>query len=160
VEQDTKKKALRAITYGLYVATAVEGEHYAAGTVNWLSQASFTPPLVMAGFKADSGIHALAESTGAFAINTLAAHQKDIAQAFFKPTELVDGTLNGYEFEAGPETGSPLLLDLPSWFEARVTDVIKKGDHSVFVAEVVSVGVRYPEAMPLAMRETGWSYGG
>ncbi|MFN8037062.1 MAG: flavin reductase family protein [Acidimicrobiia bacterium] len=160
MDQDTKKKALRSITYGLYVATAVQGEHYAAGTVNWLSQASFTPPLVMAGFRVDSGLRGVVEATGAFAINTLAAHQKDVAQAFFKPAELVDGKLNGYEFEPGPETGAPLFLDLPSWFEARVTDVVERGDHSVFVGEVVAVGVRYPEALPLAMRETGWSYGG
>jgi flavin reductase (DIM6/NTAB) family NADH-FMN oxidoreductase RutF len=90
----------------------------------------------------------------------LAAGQKDVAAAFFRPTEVKDGKLNGYIFEVGPKTGAPLLLDLPAWFEARVTDVIRRGDHTVYVAEVISVGLRGPEAKPMVLRDTGWSYGG
>jgi flavin reductase (DIM6/NTAB) family NADH-FMN oxidoreductase RutF len=46
------------------------------------------------------------------------------------------------------------------WFEARVTDVVKRGDHTVFIAEVVNAGLRDPEAKPLEMWDTGWFYGG
>jgi len=49
MDGDQKKKALRAINYGLHVLTANDGGDYAAGGVNWLSQASFEPPLVMGG---------------------------------------------------------------------------------------------------------------
>ncbi len=83
-----------------------------------------------------------------------------MAAAFFRPAEISDGTINGYAFEPGPETGAPLILDAPAWFEARVTDAVKRGDHTVFVAEVISVGIRNPDARPLALRDTGWSYGG
>jgi flavin reductase (DIM6/NTAB) family NADH-FMN oxidoreductase RutF len=69
-------------------------------------------------------------------------------------------TLNGYRFEPGPETGAPLLVDLPYWFEARVTDTVARGDHTVFVAEVVSAGVRDSEKVPLVLRATGLNYGG
>jgi flavin reductase (DIM6/NTAB) family NADH-FMN oxidoreductase RutF len=51
-------------------------------------------------------------------------------------------------------------LDLPAWFEARVTDAVKRGDHTVFVGEVVSVGLRSPQVRPLEMWDTGWFYGG
>ncbi|MDP7346375.1 MAG: flavin reductase, partial [Anaerolineales bacterium] len=61
MDADAKKTVLRKITYGLYVLTASAGDELAAGTVNWLSQASFTPPLVMIGVKTDSGVHALIE---------------------------------------------------------------------------------------------------
>ncbi|MFQ5556824.1 MAG: flavin reductase family protein, partial [Acidimicrobiales bacterium] len=64
-----KKLALRAINYGLYVLTARDGDDFAAGGVNWLSQASFDPPLVMAGVKADSGAAAIIGRTGEFAVN-------------------------------------------------------------------------------------------
>lgn len=115
----------------------------------------------MVAVKRDSGLHAaLIERSGAFAVNVLAAGQTDVASAFFRPTEIEDGKLNGYAFEVGPETGAPLLLDLPAWFEARVTDMVKGGDHSVYFAEVISVGLRDPEAEPMVLRQTGWSYGG
>ena len=160
MDPEVKKKTLRLLTYGLYVLTAADGDEMAAGTVNWLSQASFQPPLVMVGVKADSRVHALIERSGAFAVNILGADQKSVAEAFFRPSQVEDGRINGYAFEPGPETGAPLLTDLPAWFEARVTDAVKRGDHTVFVAEVVNAGLRDPEAKPLEMWDTGWFYGG
>jgi flavin reductase (DIM6/NTAB) family NADH-FMN oxidoreductase RutF len=160
MDPEVKKRTLRLLTYGLYVLTAADGDEVAAGTVNWLSQASFEPPLVMVGVKADSRIHELVERSGTFAVNILGADQKDVATAFFRPSQVEDGRINGYAFEPGPETGAPLLIDLPAWFEARVTDVVKRGDHTVFVAEVVNAGLRDPEAKPLEMWDTGWFYGG
>lgn len=41
---EAKKKVLRSFTYGLYVLTAQDGDEVAAGTVNWVTQASFQPP--------------------------------------------------------------------------------------------------------------------
>lgn len=160
MDPEVKKQVLRMIPYGLYVMTARDGDMYAAGTVNWLSQASFNPPLVMVGVKADSGLHALIERTGHFAVNILASGQKDIAAAFFRATQVEGNKINGYTFEPGPSTGAPLLVDLPAWFEAKVTDAVKRGDHTVFVAEVINVGLRRPDAKPLLLHETGWYYGG
>ena len=159
MDRETRKKALRMITYGLYVMTAADGDEVAAGTVNWLSQASFDPPLIMAGVKVGSSLHTLIGRTGTFAVNILAANQQDIAQAFFGPTRHETGRLNGYAYERGPATGAPLLLDLPAWFEARVVDRVDRGDHTVFVAEVVGAGVRR-EATPLVLWDTPWRYGG
>ena len=131
MDPEIKKQTLRLLNYGLYVVTAVEGSAVAAGSVNWLSQASFEPPLVMVAVKKDSGLHGLVERSGKFAVNVLASDQKEAASAFFRSTEVKNGKLNGYEFEAGPETGAPLLLDLPGWFEARVTDTVKGGDGTI-----------------------------
>jgi flavin reductase (DIM6/NTAB) family NADH-FMN oxidoreductase RutF len=160
MDPKVKKQTLRLLTYGLYVATAADGKDVAAGSITWLSQASFEPPLVMAAIKKDSGLHALIERSGAFAVNVLAAGQKDAASAFFRSTQVEDGRINGYAFEPGRETGAPLLMDLPAWFEARVTDAVKKGDHTVYVAEVVNAGLSDPEAEPMVLQDTGWSYGG
>jgi len=41
-----------------------------------------------------------------------------------------------------------------------VTDTIRRGDHTVFVAEVVNAGVRDDTATPLLLRSTGMNYGG
>jgi flavin reductase (DIM6/NTAB) family NADH-FMN oxidoreductase RutF len=160
VDPQDKKVALRAINYGLYVLTAVDGDDYAAAGVNWLSQASFEPPLVMVGVKTDNDSHAIIERTGTFAVNVLGEDQLDIGKAFFRTTVVEGDTLNGYRFERAPETGAPLLVDLPYWFEARVTDTVKRGDHTVFVAEVVGAGVRNDSVTPLLLRTTGMNYGG
>jgi flavin reductase (DIM6/NTAB) family NADH-FMN oxidoreductase RutF len=160
MDPQAKKVALRAINYGLSVLTAADGDEYAAAGVNWLSQASFEPPLVMVGVKTDNDSHALIERTGAFAVNVLGDAQLDIGKAFFRTTVVEGSTLNGYRFEAAPETGAPLLVDLPYWFECRVTDTVKRGDHTVFVGEVVGAGVRDESATPLVLRATGMNYGG
>jgi flavin reductase (DIM6/NTAB) family NADH-FMN oxidoreductase RutF len=160
MDPQIKKQALRLLTYGLYVVTAADGTSVAAGSVNWLSQASFEPPLVMVAIKKDSGLHAIVAGSDALAVNVLAARQKEMASAFFRSTQVKDGKLNGYAFELGPKTGAPLLLDLPAWFEARVTDAVARGDHTVYLAEVINAGLRDPEAKPMVLRDTGWFYGG
>ncbi len=58
MDLEAKKKVLRSFTYGLYILTAGDGEEMAAGTVNWVTQASFAPPLIALGVKRDSRLHA------------------------------------------------------------------------------------------------------
>src|SRR5579862_2461750 len=109
-----KKTALRMIPYGLFIMTARKGDEFAIGTMNWISQCSFEPPLVMIGVKADSHLHSVVKSEGAFAINVCGHDQKDMAGAFFHLKSVEGNKLNGYEFADG-ETGSPLLTDCPSY---------------------------------------------
>jgi flavin reductase (DIM6/NTAB) family NADH-FMN oxidoreductase RutF len=160
LDPQAKKVALRAINYGLHVVTAKDGDELAAAGVNWVTQASFEPPLVAVGLKTDNDSHRLVEASGAFAVNVLGADQLDIGKAFFRTSTVEGSTINGYAFEPGPETGCPLIVDLPYWFECRVTDTIERGDHTLFVGETVGAGVRDENAVPLLLRDTGMNYGG
>ncbi len=161
MDPQIKKQVLRMIPYGLYVLTSTHQESVAAGTVNWLSQASFKPPLLMVALKTDSHLHEVIMESGTFAVNLLKSGQKDLAAAFFRPTTLENGQLNGYRFEHGSHTRAPLLLEAPAWLEVRVTDRVFRGDHTVVVGEVLDAGVREePLPAPLLLQETGWSYGG
>jgi flavin reductase (DIM6/NTAB) family NADH-FMN oxidoreductase RutF len=160
MDPQQKKVALRAINYGLYVLTAKDGDEYGAAGVNWLTQTSFEPPLVAAAVKTDSDSYAIIGRTGAFAVSVLGEDQLDIGKAFFRTTKVEGDTLNGYRFEPGPETGCPILVDLPYWFECRVTDTVARGDHHTFIAEVVGAGVRDADKTPLLLRSTGMNYGG
>jgi len=159
MDAQVKKQVLRKLTYGLYVATAQQGDQAAAATVNWLSQASFQPPLVMMAVKADSGLHGLLTQGATVAVNILGADQKGLAEAFFRPTKLEGNTLNGVPFKPG-ETGAPLLEGVPAAFEAKAVHSYQGGDHTVFVLEVVAVHLNDPEAKVLEMWDTGWFYGG
>ncbi len=160
MEQEDKKRSLRMITYGLYILTAKDGDEVSAGTVNWLSQASFTPPLIMVGVKKDSHLRTLVEKTQKIAVSILSSDQKAIASDFFRPTHVDGGQINGHDFELSNMYALPLLTECPAWFEAAVTDVVDRGDHTVYVTEVTDAGLRNPEALPLVMRDTGWFYGG
>lgn len=138
-----KKTVLRMIPYGLYVLTAMsEDGQVTAATINWVTQASFNPPLLAIGVKADSHAHSLVKQTGAFALNVLGKGQQALAFLFLKPAELTAGRISGEPFYIG-STGAPLLDNAPAYVECRlVTTVEDKGDHSVFVAEVVDAGLR------------------
>lgn len=157
---EAKRTALRMMSHGLYLLSVEYEGRYNVSTISWLSQASFAPPLVMMGMKGDTLTHTMVEQSGQFAINMLAVNQTDMAQAFFKHAEHKADELSGYVFEPGPVTGAPLMLDAPAWFECKVTDVVKRGDHTVVVAEVVEAGVRDPDAKPMGLRDTAWHYGG
>src|ERR1700704_3463740 len=115
MDPNAKKTTLRMIPYGLYVLTAAHADgRVAAATVNWVTQASFEPPLVVVGVKADSGAHALIKDTKAFALNVLGKGQQSVAFTFFKPAERKGDTISG-EAVRPRTTGAPILTNLPAF---------------------------------------------
>ena len=107
MDADAKKTALRMIPYGLYVLTSeAKDGRVAAATVNWVTQASFAPPLVAVGVKADSGAHDIIKESGSFALNVLGKGQQGQAFTFFKSLEREGDTIGGEAFAAGA-TGAP-----------------------------------------------------
>ena len=71
MDEQAKKTALRRIPYGLFLLTAKNGDDIASGTVNWVTQTSFKPPMVAVGIKQDSHPYGVVKATGAFALNAL-----------------------------------------------------------------------------------------
>ena len=146
MDPNAKKTALRMIPYGLYVLTAANAKgEVAAGTVNWVTQVAFDPPLVVVGVKTDSHAHPLIKETKAFALNVLGKGQQATAFTFFKPAELKDGKISGEAYRAG-STGAPILTSTPAYVECTLESTVEIGDHSVFVGKVVDAGVtKQPE---------------
>ena len=141
MDANAKKTVLRMIPYGLYVLTAKgKDDTIAAATVNWVTQASFAPPLVVVGVKADSHVHALIKESKAFALNVLGKGQQAMAFTFFKPATREGQTVSGEPFRPGT-TGAPILEKTPAFCECRLVDSVERGDHSIFVGEVVDVGL-------------------
>ncbi|HEX8968032.1 MAG TPA: flavin reductase family protein, partial [Chloroflexota bacterium] len=108
MDEQTKKTALRRIPYGLFLLTARHGDDIASGTVNWVTQTSFKPPMVAVGIKQDSHPYQVVRASGAFAINALGADQKDVAQTFFGTVTPEGDRLGPVSFSAGA-TGSPII---------------------------------------------------
>ncbi len=153
-----KKSALLMIPYGLYVLGAKNGSDYAAGTINWVTQTSFKPPLVAMGVKADSGLYAVLKASGSFALSFLASGQKNLAFAFFKPTNVEGETINGQQFETH-ETGAPIISAAAAWVEGRIVGSVEMGDHHCFIGEVTNAATN-SDAKLLTLEECGVKYGG
>ena len=141
MDENAKKTALRMIPYGLYVLTAESKDgKVAAATVNWVTQASFAPPLVAVGVKADSGAHSIIKESGHFALNVLGKDQQGQAFTFFKSLDREGNSIGGESFTPGV-TGAPVLASTPAFVECKLVDTVEKGDHSIFVGEVVEAGL-------------------
>jgi flavin reductase (DIM6/NTAB) family NADH-FMN oxidoreductase RutF len=158
MDEQARKKALRMIPYGLFLLTAKDGDDVASGTVNWVTQTSFKPPLVAVAIKQDSHPYAVVKAAGNFALNVLADDQKDVAQAFFGTVRPEGSKLGPVSFKAG-STGAPVINEAPAYWECKVVKVVEEGDHHIFVGEVVDAGVN-SEKRAILMRDTGWNYGG
>lgn len=144
MDQDAKKTALRMIPYGLYVLTARTDEgQVTAATVNWVTQASFSPPLVVVGVKADTNSYEVLSTAGRFALNVLGRGDKDVAFEFFKTPEVDDRRIGTLPYSLG-ETGAPILEGPIAHLECQVIERLEHGDHAVVVAEVVGAGVAQP----------------
>lgn len=150
MDTNAKKTALRMIPYGLYVLTVVgkDGD-ISAAAINWVTQASFNPPLLALGVKADSAAHQRVKDAGVFVLNILGKGQQAAAFTFFKPAVVLGNTISGEPFHTGV-TGAPILDNAPAFVECRLVDAVEgKGDHTVFIAEVIEAGVaKPPEGRP------------
>ncbi len=162
-----KKTALRMIPYGLYVLTGETKEgRAAAATVNWVTQASFEPPLLVVGVKVDSSAHSVIKDAGTFGLNVLGKDQEQMAYTFFKPALREGGSIGGHACRTGT-TGAPILDDCPAYVECELVETVELGDHSVFVGKVVQAGVKYrgegrPDDLTLTLSDLGAKvfYGG
>ncbi|HEB90695.1 MAG TPA: flavin reductase [Deltaproteobacteria bacterium] len=166
MDEAAKKTALRMIPYGIYVMTAEKGEEIAAATVNWVTQTSFEPPLVIVAVKADSGAHRVTRAAGAFALNMLGKGQQGVAFGFFKPAEKDGNTISGEPYRSG-ESGAPLLVNAVANVECRLVEVVERGDHHIFIGEVIAAHVKTepagrPDEAILEMKDLGDNvfYGG
>jgi flavin reductase (DIM6/NTAB) family NADH-FMN oxidoreductase RutF len=140
MDLDTKKTVLRMIPYGLYVLTSgSEGGNSAAATVNWVTQVSFEPPLVVVAVKVNSHIYNVINEKRAFGLNILGKDHGDLAFTFFKHAEIIGGTIGGQPFHYGV-TGVPILENVPAFAECNLVDALEHGDHAVFLGEIVNIG--------------------
>lgn len=142
MDATSRKTALRMIPYGLYVLTATSPDgQITAATVNWVTQASFNPPLLAVGIKADSNAHTLVKANGTFTLNILGKGQGAMAFTFFKPAVLGGNTISGEPFHSGTN-GAPILDNAPAFIECKVVEFIEgRGDHSIVIAEVTEAGI-------------------
>jgi flavin reductase (DIM6/NTAB) family NADH-FMN oxidoreductase RutF len=154
-----KKSVLRMFTYGLYAVMAKHGDQVSGMTVNWITQASFEPPMLVVAVELDSHSRTVIEASGAFSVNIFESGQRELAGMLGRSLARKPEKLDGLAWSPGPTTGSPLLEAGLGWVECSVRGSLMAGDHILILAEVVDVGLNR-EGTPLTMAETGFRYAG
>jgi flavin reductase (DIM6/NTAB) family NADH-FMN oxidoreductase RutF len=154
-----KKKALRLLSNGVYIITSRAGERFGAATVTWVSQVSFKPPLIMAAIRANSNVYRCLSESLVAAVHIVGAHQAEVAQKFFTPTQAGAGRINGETFTEG-KTLAPVLDSAQAYLECRVRQIVEDGgDHNIVIMEVANAGLRQA-FQPLTVAQSPWEYGG
>ena len=154
-----KRTVLRLVSYGLYIVTARHGEQASGMTVNWLTQASFEPPLLAMAVETVSRTRGLIDASQAFAVNVLDSTQRDLAAQLGRSSAKSPDKFTGVEWQPGPATGSPVMPAALAWAECRLLGQMPAGDHLLYLAEVVEVGLNR-EGLPLTLRDGGFKYAG
>ena len=159
MDLQAKKIALRKIPHGVYIVGVKQDSQLNAFTATWLTQVSFTPPLVAVGVRKDSHSLEMIQHDRVFSVNLLGKDQRSIAEHFVKPAAVIGEKLAAVSYQPG-KTGAPVLGEAIAYFECEVREIAnERGDHAVVIGEVVEAGVR-ADGPALTLMDTGWHYGG
>lgn len=127
------RDAFGAFMTGVTVVTSHDGDGQPIGfTANSFSSVSLDPPLVLVCMANSSrNYDALTQAAG-FAVNVLAADQKEISNTFARPAEDRFATV---DWQLGPN-GAPILAGVSAWFDCTMFKTVEAGDHVILIGEV------------------------
>ena len=158
MDVNTKRKVLRTFTYGLYAVSCADDGEVNAFTANWLSQASFDPPLLMVSVENETKSLPMILRSGIFTVNVLRSGARELAGKLGKSALRVPDKLAGIGYEIGAN-GCPILHDALGWVACEVRHTAPAGDSTLIIAEVVDTGM-LAEGQALTMAETGFRHAG
>lgn len=155
---------LQSLPYGIFFLTTKITDPnsaipYAGALVSWVCQVSFQPPMLMVALKKDSRIQRAVAQSRVFALNFIASDQLTMATELSKNAEFHQKKFNEYDIELGG-TGVPLLKDSIGCLECKVELSLDKGDHTLFIADVLNAYRRSKNIEVLLLKDTSWQYGG
>ena len=142
VGPDEFRSAMRRFPAGIAVVTLVADGRPTGLTVGSLISLSLEPPLVGVSIGHHSQLHEPLRETGRFVVNVLGGDQADLAQHFARsvpPIVLWSGVVT-----RPSGTPEPLLDGALAWLECAVVSQHEAGDHTFFVADVLSVELGRP----------------
>jgi len=135
-------KALHTISYGLYVIGSTKGDRLNAQIANTVIQVSSQPPLISVCINKENLTHEYIKSSGAFSVSVLSQETplSFIGHFGFKSGRDMD-KFEGVNYKIG-QTQVPIVLDHTlAYMEARVTQQVDAGTHTVFIGQLVAAEV-------------------
>lgn len=121
--------------YGIYLVTiSADGGHNGM-IASWVTQVSHEPPLVALAIRKNRLSHEQIRQSGRFAINILPKNLLSLVKQF----KIADWKkkFDSIEYELSPH-GSPVINDALGYLDCTVERTIDTGDHTLFIARIVS----------------------
>lgn len=137
IDQRTFRKVLGCFASGVTVVTTVNPENGAkvGVTVSAFSSLSLEPPLVLFCLGEKTASLEAFKANGHFCINILAEDQRDMSIRFASKAE---DKFQGLDTTSG-QSGVPVLPGCIATLECRLTEMVKGGDHWIFIGEVINL---------------------
>jgi flavin reductase (DIM6/NTAB) family NADH-FMN oxidoreductase RutF len=139
------RKALRDLSYGLYIVTSFKNDRFNGQIVNTVIQVTSEPPRVAVIINKKNLTHEFIVHSRILGVSVL---EETAPMTFFGPF----GFRSGRDFDKFAKvnfkkgaTGCPLITDHAlSVLEAEVIDRVDLGSHTIFIADVLSSEVLNP----------------
>ena len=129
-------KVFRSISYGLYAASALDGERQTGCIVNSVVQITSTPATIALSMNHDNFTNACIKNSGMFAVSIL-SEQSD------------PGIIGRFGFQSGKNTdkfdgiphlvrsGLPIISDACGYIVCKVQNQLEASTHTIFLGEVI-----------------------
>ena len=128
---------MRRFPSGIAVVTLVAAGRPQGVTVGSLVSLSLEPALVGVSIGHHSQLHEPLREVGRFVVNVLAGDQAHVAQHFARSVPPI--ALWGGVATRPSDLPEPLLDGAVAWLECRARSSFEAGDHTIFVADVLSI---------------------
>ena len=160
MDDTAKQTVLGSFPYGVYALTLAHGGEDHAMTANWLTQASFEPPMVAVAVENTSRTIGLIRDARHFVVNVFLEGQRELAGKLGRSSTDAPQKLKGVKTKPAPAWGGPILADALGWLECRLVATLPAGDHTLVLGEVVEAGVEHGDSKPLTLQQAGFKYAG
>ncbi len=145
----TYRDVMGSFPTGVTVMTILRGDGTRIGvTASSFNTVSLDPPLILWSLALKAPSLAAFREAEFFAVNVLAAEQADVALQFARPSE---DKFAGVETIAG-QSGVPLIRGALAHVECRIAARYPGGDHEIMLGEVITLGRRVEEGVPLVFQ--------
>ncbi len=138
------------IPQGVFVITSHADNKINGMTAAWVSQVSFKPTLLSLAIAPQRYTYELIKESGIFCINVLGKEHLELAKHFGFQTGRKANKFEGIRYKTALN-GSPVLIDAIAYFECRVIEEFKAGDHMILIGEVVDYQA-FKEEEPLIFK--------
>lgn len=102
-------------------------------TINSFSSVSLEPPLLLFSIGNDSKNLEIFKNSSSYSLNILSESQQDLAIGFAKPNNLDKWNIEEYSIT---KSLNPIFKNSLGFFECIHHNIIKAGDHHIFVGEI------------------------
>ena len=134
--KDAIKKALRHISYGLYIVSSRQGDKVNGQCANTVFQITSDPVTIAIGINKNNLTHEYIKASQVFSVSILDTNGLELVKKFgFRSGKEVD-KFDGINYQLGT-TGTPLLQDCLVALECKVVGSMDLGTHTLFIGEVV-----------------------